>query len=100
MKRAPVLDPLRPLSNQLQFVRLPGVGQQQSSDVIYESLHSLIHHAVGPYFDAFLSSSSPSSSSSSATANGASIGGGSVADKRDDNDGKLFIILYYIVKKF
>ncbi|ORZ40908.1 dynein heavy chain [Catenaria anguillulae PL171] len=66
IKRAPVLDPAKSLTAQVAFIHLPGpassAGPQDSvasSDdagptMFYELIHSYVHHAIAPYFNAFL----------------------------------------------
>ena len=48
IKRAPSLDPLIPLPTQLHILNLFG-----GEETPYESLHSVVSHAVKPWFDAF-----------------------------------------------
>ena len=70
IKRVPSLDSARPLDSQMHFVNFPGpaafTGDSSSAvegSVVpgaspYEALHSLVHLAVAPYFDAFVNSKS------------------------------------------
>ncbi|KAG5455414.1 MAG: hypothetical protein BJ554DRAFT_5177, partial [Olpidium bornovanus] len=60
IKTSSVIDPVRPLQGQLQLTNLPGAA---SVDVLggvgsgpYEALHSYIHYAVSPFFNAYVSS--------------------------------------------
>ncbi|ODQ54001.1 hypothetical protein SAICODRAFT_70683 [Saitoella complicata NRRL Y-17804] len=61
-RAAAVLDASQPLQSQLQIVNLPGLRSPSSSTSgtgpttatsPYETLHSLIHLAIAPYFDAY-----------------------------------------------
>ncbi|KAI7899864.1 dynein heavy chain [Cokeromyces recurvatus] len=56
IKRLPTLDPSRPLQNQLQLINLPGASNSGEPGQIsaYEFLHSYIHFAVSPYFNAYV----------------------------------------------
>lgn len=58
MKRSPTLDLLRPLGPQLQCMPLPGapIAGELGAVSPYEALHSYIHLAVSPYFNAYVSS--------------------------------------------
>ncbi|RUS15357.1 dynein heavy chain, N-terminal region 1-domain-containing protein, partial [Endogone sp. FLAS-F59071] len=58
MKRSPTLDLLRPLGPQLQCMPLPGapIAGEPGAVSPYEALHSYIHLAVSPYFNAYVSS--------------------------------------------
>ncbi|OZJ04271.1 hypothetical protein BZG36_02479 [Bifiguratus adelaidae] len=58
IKRSPTLDPSRPLQYQLQFINLPGLAGANEGGVSspYEALHSYIHLAVSPYFEAYIGS--------------------------------------------
>ncbi|KAI8974487.1 dynein heavy chain [Pilobolus umbonatus] len=53
IKRIPTLDPSRPLQSQLQFINLPGAPNSGEPSA-YEFLHSYIHLAVSPYFNAYV----------------------------------------------
>ena len=58
IKEVPSLDPGRPLGNQIQIANLPGPAATESGIAgvsPYEALHSYIHHAVAPYFNAYVS---------------------------------------------
>ena len=58
IKEVPSLDPARPLGNQIQITNLPGPAATESGTAgvsPYEALHSYIHHAVAPYFNAYVS---------------------------------------------
>lgn len=56
IKRLPTLDQSRPLQNQLQFINLPGAPNsgEPGQTSAYEFLHSYIHLAVSPYFNAYV----------------------------------------------
>lgn len=56
IKRTPTLDPARPLQAQLQFINLPGAPSagEPGQTSAYEFLHSYIHLAVSPYFNAYV----------------------------------------------
>ncbi|KAI9494709.1 dynein heavy chain [Zychaea mexicana] len=56
IKRAATLDPSRPLQSQLQFINLPGAPNagEPGQTSAYEFLHSYIHLAVSPYFNAYV----------------------------------------------
>ncbi|KAI7858782.1 dynein heavy chain [Circinella umbellata] len=56
IKRAATLDPSRPLQSQLQFINLPGApnASEPGQTSAYEFLHSYIHLAVSPYFNAYV----------------------------------------------
>ncbi|RKO87762.1 dynein heavy chain, N-terminal region 1-domain-containing protein, partial [Blyttiomyces helicus] len=75
IKRFSIVDSTRPLQDQLQVTNLPG----QSDGVNpYEALHSYIHHALSPFFDAYVNAKT----------------GGMVEARtvgRDDKDGKTGI---------
>ncbi|KAJ9300682.1 hypothetical protein DTO271G3_1846 [Paecilomyces variotii] len=60
IKRPVALDPNVPIPSQIQVLNLPGVASlnnaesQQSATISpYEVLHSLLHNALGPYFEAY-----------------------------------------------
>ncbi|RFU30184.1 hypothetical protein B7463_g6181, partial [Scytalidium lignicola] len=61
LKRPQPIDPTLPISSQIQIINLPGVGPQSSnpngqggtSVSPFEILHSVVHLALAPYFDAF-----------------------------------------------
>ncbi|GAB7338645.1 hypothetical protein MBLNU457_5378t2 [Dothideomycetes sp. NU457] len=58
LKRPVPILPTLPLSSQLSVINLPGAaGSSSGSDVQnttpYEALHSLVHFALAPYFDAY-----------------------------------------------
>ncbi|KAI9204677.1 dynein heavy chain [Polychytrium aggregatum] len=53
IKRFPIVEEGRPLQNQLQLINLPGPGDGGNT---YETLHSYIHNAVSPFFDAYVAS--------------------------------------------
>jgi len=58
IKEVPSLDPARPLGTQIQITNLPGPAATESGTAgvsPYEALHSYIHHAVAPYFNAYVS---------------------------------------------
>jgi len=55
IKRYPVLQKDRPIQTQLQIINLPG---HLDGGNPYETLHSYIHNAVSPYFNAYVSSKS------------------------------------------
>ncbi|CAO3629084.1 unnamed protein product [Cunninghamella echinulata] len=55
IKRLPSLDATRPLQSQLQFINLPGAATSEPGQTsAYEFLHSYIHLAVSPYFNAYV----------------------------------------------
>lgn len=60
MKRPQPIDPRVPLSTQIQVINLPGVATLDESSTIqgnpfspYEILHSMVHLALAPYFNAY-----------------------------------------------
>lgn len=57
IKRPQPLDPTVPLHSQLQIMNLPGTvvlnSGAQGSVSPFEILHSVVHLALGPYFDAY-----------------------------------------------
>ncbi|KAJ3176317.1 hypothetical protein HDU87_005359 [Geranomyces variabilis] len=59
IKRFPTVEAARPLPQQLQVINLPGPGEGGNP---YEALHSYIHNAVSPFFDAFAAAKTVSSS--------------------------------------
>lgn len=79
IKRGPTIDTSRPLQTQVQFINLPGPAANESGLGLaspYEALHSYIHYAVSPYFNAYVSTKSGSD--------------GGISSKRpDDKDGKM-----------
>ncbi|KAJ3021261.1 hypothetical protein HKX48_008890 [Thoreauomyces humboldtii] len=77
IKRFPVIESSRPLQQQLQIINLPGPGEGGNP---YEALHSYIHNAVSPFFDAFAAAKGGNSSSNDRSA-------------RDEKDGKTGIPL-------
>ncbi|KAK3805063.1 MAG: dynein heavy chain [Linnemannia elongata] len=81
IKRGPTIDTSRPLQTQVQFINLPGPAANESGLGLaspYEALHSYIHYAVSPYFNAYVSTKSGSD--------------GGISSKRpDDKDGKMGI---------
>ncbi|ORX61965.1 dynein heavy chain [Hesseltinella vesiculosa] len=56
IKRVPTLDATRSLQSQLQFLNLPGAvtAAEPGQTSAYEFLHSYIHLAVSPYFNAYV----------------------------------------------
>ncbi|RYP75736.1 hypothetical protein DL771_002223 [Monosporascus sp. 5C6A] len=59
LKRPQAIDPSLPLSSQIQIQTLPGAGslsslvaEQGPSASPFEILHSIVHNALAPYFDA------------------------------------------------
>ncbi|KAF9438119.1 hypothetical protein BGZ76_009650 [Entomortierella beljakovae] len=80
IKRGPTIDTTRPLQTQVQFINLPGPAANESGLTLsspYEALHSYIHYAVSPYFNAYVSTKK---------------GAEAVSSKRpDDKDGKMGI---------
>ncbi|OAQ30330.1 dynein heavy chain [Linnemannia elongata AG-77] len=81
IKRGQTIDTSRPLQTQVQFINLPGPAANESGLGLaspYEALHSYIHYAVSPYFNAYVSTKSGSESG--------------ISNKRlDDKDGKMGI---------
>ncbi|EGX53504.1 hypothetical protein AOL_s00006g370 [Orbilia oligospora ATCC 24927] len=63
IKRPAALEATIPLANQLQITNLPGNSP-------YEILHSLMHHALVPYFDAYIKANQTQSGKSSTQAAG------------------------------
>jgi len=55
MKRPLPLDPSIPLQSQLQIANLPGQPTRtgQEATFPFESIHTLVRHAISPYFDCF-----------------------------------------------
>ncbi|CAB4393949.1 unnamed protein product [Rhizophagus irregularis] len=56
IKYVPMLDGSRAIQTQIQLINLPGPASSDSSSTgisPYEALHSYIHLAVAPYFDAY-----------------------------------------------
>ena len=59
LKRPVVLESRSPLARQLNVVNLPGIatfsdtGQANNAGSPFEVLHSLLHNAITPYFDAY-----------------------------------------------
>ena len=51
IKRGPTLDPLLPLSSQLNFLNLSG-----GDETPYESIHAMVSCGVKPWFEAFVGS--------------------------------------------
>jgi dynein heavy chain 1 len=81
IKRGPTIDTSRPLQTQVQFINLPGPAANESGLGLaspYEALHSYIHYAVSPYFNAYVSSKS-------------GVEGGMSSKRPDDKDGKMGI---------
>ncbi|KAF9140779.1 hypothetical protein BGX30_005985 [Mortierella sp. GBA39] len=81
IKRGPTIDTSRPLQTQVQFINLPGPAANESGLGLaspYEALHSYIHYAVSPYFNAYVSTKSGSE-------------GGASNKRLDDKDGKMGI---------
>ncbi|KNC98573.1 uncharacterized protein SPPG_06258 [Spizellomyces punctatus DAOM BR117] len=60
IKRFSTVEIARPLQQQLQLINLPGPGEGGNP---YEALHSYIHNAVSPFFDAFAAAKGVSASS-------------------------------------
>nr|CAG8506850.1 6173_t:CDS:10 [Entrophospora candida] len=57
IKRISNLDPTRLIQTQVQIINLPGPASSESGSVAvnpYEAIHSYIHLAVAPYFDAYV----------------------------------------------
>ncbi|KAJ1930559.1 dynein heavy chain [Tieghemiomyces parasiticus] len=83
IKRGPTLDPARPLAHQVQVMNLPGPAAQR--DPVgpanpYEALHAYIHHAVGPYFNAYVAQQQQMQQQAKGS-----------AEPRDDKDAKTGI---------
>ncbi|KAI0132222.1 dynein heavy chain, N-terminal region 1-domain-containing protein [Xylariales sp. AK1849] len=64
LKRPQAIDPSLPLTSQIQIQTLPGaaslnnvVAEQGHSAAPYEILHTIVHNALAPYFDASTKSS-------------------------------------------
>ncbi|KAJ3331033.1 hypothetical protein HDU76_004259 [Blyttiomyces sp. JEL0837] len=55
IKRSTTIESSRPLQHQLQLINLPGPSDGGNP---YEALHSYIHNAVSPFFEAFVSARS------------------------------------------
>ncbi|KAJ3389103.1 hypothetical protein HDU92_001163 [Lobulomyces angularis] len=72
IKRLPIIEASRTLNSQLQLIVLP-----TDSSNIYESIHSYIHNAVSPFFDAYVSAKGGLS--------------GTTTSSRDDKDVKAGI---------
>ncbi|EED23281.1 dynein heavy chain [Talaromyces stipitatus ATCC 10500] len=60
IKRPGPIDPSQPLATQIQVTNFPGLStlsnaqaQQGASISAFEILHSLVHHTLGPYFEAY-----------------------------------------------
>ncbi|KAJ3351758.1 hypothetical protein GGF32_004086 [Allomyces javanicus] len=75
IKRVPTLDPAKPLSAQLSFIQLPGpaamaasatTGESMSATAFYEIIHSYVHLAVAPYFNAFVTNQAAAASAAAA----------------------------------
>ncbi|KAI8361054.1 dynein heavy chain [Mortierella sp. GBAus27b] len=80
IKRGPIIDTSRPLQTQIQFINLPGPASNDTGVGLsgpYEALHSYIHYAVSPYFNAYVNTKSGAESASS--------------KRPDDKDGKMGI---------
>ncbi|CAM0135389.1 unnamed protein product [Umbelopsis sp. WA50703] len=55
IKRSLTLDSTRPLQQQIQLINLPGAPTGEPGQISpYEALHSYIHLAVSPYFNAYV----------------------------------------------
>lgn len=87
IKRGPTIDTSRPLQTQVQFINLPGPAANDAGLGLaspYEALHSYIHYAVSPYFNAYVS-----------TKGGSDTG---ASNKRpDDKDGKMGTVSLHLV---
>ncbi|KNE70419.1 hypothetical protein AMAG_14553, partial [Allomyces macrogynus ATCC 38327] len=75
IKRVPTLDAAKPLSAQLSFIQLPGPaamaasmtgGESMSATAFYEVIHSYVHLAVAPYFNAFVTNQAAAASAAAA----------------------------------
>lgn len=60
IKRPGPIDPSQPIATQIQVTNFPGLStlsnaqaQQGASISAFEILHSLVHHTLGPYFEAY-----------------------------------------------
>ena len=60
LKRAQPIDPKLPITSQIQIINLPGLAALSNADTGHgasasplEVLHSIVHLALAPYFDAF-----------------------------------------------
>ncbi|KAF4967422.1 hypothetical protein F66182_17921, partial [Fusarium sp. NRRL 66182] len=60
IKRPGPIDPSQPIATQIQVTNFPGLStlsnaqaQQAASISAFEILHSLVHHTLGPYFEAY-----------------------------------------------
>ncbi|KAF9336730.1 hypothetical protein BG006_007626 [Podila minutissima] len=81
IKRGPTIDTSRPLQTQVQFINLPGPAANDAGLGLaspYEALHSYIHYAVSPYFNAYVSTKGGSDT-------------GASSKRPDDKDGKMGI---------
>ncbi|KAK3828336.1 MAG: dynein heavy chain [Benniella sp.] len=78
IKRGQVIDTSRPLQTQVQFINLPGPAANEAGlSGPYEALHSYIHYAVSPYFNAYVDAKGAAETTSS--------------KRPDDKDGKMGI---------
>ncbi|MCJ1311828.1 hypothetical protein MMC25_005501 [Agyrium rufum] len=81
IKRPQPIDPRVPITAQIQVINLPGVASSATSDLSnvsvaspYEVLHSVIHLALAPYFDAYTKSQDQSNLTRSRLANDSKTG--------------------------
>ncbi|KAI9220479.1 dynein heavy chain 1, cytosolic [Blastocladiella britannica] len=122
IKRTPTLDPSKPVASQCTFVHLPGpaaigsggtslsssssdggavsLADAESPTAFYELIHSYVHHAVAPYFNAYVAAQAASAQAAAAAAAsadgtaGAIVAAPSVAagnassQRRNGDDGK------------
>lgn len=61
IKKPNFLDNMISLTNQLQTVTLPSSQAKNADESPYEVLHSILHFAIAPYFDAFCKSTKQTS---------------------------------------
>ncbi|KAI8967648.1 dynein heavy chain [Mycotypha africana] len=80
IKRVPSLDPSKPLQSQLQLLNLPGAPSSGEANSAYEFLHSYIHLAVSPYFNAYVNARHGNNNKKSDinAGKGGATGGGSI----------------------
>jgi dynein heavy chain 1 len=73
LKRAQRLDSTYPIAGQVQVINLPGLASlndaanNNTAASPFAALHSIVHNALGPYFDAYIRSRDPAESTKSRT---------------------------------